>query len=603
MQVNPITSPPYKWICSLTIETAHGGKYIGSGFKIHLPNVNHTVVVTSGHCTYVDGAYANKITVTFPGEDAVDVEPNDIYASPEYISKRAEDHDYGLILLPGASDDGFGWSAIIPDKELNNRIVTNCGYPGDKKQGTMWITGGSISSYTANRIYYMNDTMGGQSGSPVYTWYGGYWTVLAVHSYGGCPNSAPRFTPEMISRFLERMALPGVQVSLHESICKKRDERVEVNPITSPPYKWICSLTIETAHGGKYIGSGFKIHLPNVNHTVVVTSGHCTYVDGAYANKITVTFPGEDAVDVGPNDIYASPEYISKRAEDHDYGLILLPGASDDGFGWSAIIPDEELNNRIVTNCGYPGDKKQGTMWITGGSISSYTANRIYYMNDTMGGQSGSPVYTWYGGYWTVLAVHSFGGCPNSAPRFTPEMISRFLERVNGLKKTSLRSVKFPDVYLRCDGTGVTHWQGPGGGTVNCQYKPPSPLESFYIYPVEMAPSLAPRGTSKVVIESVKFRHVFIRMDSKGMNSHNYTGGGEVNCQFKPSSWESYFLRQETKGVVSFRSVQFPRLYIRLDGTEVNSWSSSGGGTVNCQFYDEPSSATSSSESFYMEVC
>ena len=400
------------------------------------------------------------------------------------------------------------------------------------------------------------------------------------------------------------MALPAVQgSSLPKSFCGK-DERVRVDPMTSPPYKWICSLLIESVHGVMYRGSGFKIHLPDVNRTAVVTSGHCTYVQGAYAYKITVTFPGQQGVDVGPNDIYASPEYIDTGAEDYDYGLILLPGSSDDGFGWSAIIPDEELNNRIVTNCGYPVDKPRGSMWITGGSISSYTANRIYYMNDTMGGQSGSPVYTWYGGYWTVLAIHSYGGCPNSAERFTAEMISRFLERMNGLKKMSLRSVQFPNVYLRCDGTGATHWQGSGGGTVNCQYKPPSPWESFYIYPVEMASSLARQTTCKVVIESVQFRNVFIRMDSKGMHSFVYAGGGEVNCQFTTSFWESYFfLRQENKGVVSFRNVQFPHLYIRLDGTGVSSWSSSGGGTVNCQYYDNPTSTATSWESFHLEVC
>ena len=109
-------------------------------------------------------------------------------------------------------------------------------------------------------------------------------------------------------------------------------------------------------------------------------------------------------------------------------------------------------------------------------------------MNDAKGGQSGSPVYTWYGGYWTVLAVHSYGGCPNSAPRFTPEMISRFLGRMNGLKLKSLRSVAFPDVHVRCDGSGVTEWAEHGGGTVNCQCRPRSRLENFYIYPVEMTP-------------------------------------------------------------------------------------------------------------------
>ena len=389
--------------------------------------------------------------------------------------------------------------------------------------------------------------------------------------------------------------------SLVESVCGK-DERVGVDPMISPPYKWICFLSIESATGSRYVGSGFKIHLPDVGRTAIVTSGHCTYVQGAYANKITVKFPGEAAIEVGRNDLYASPEYIQSGSEDHDYGLILLPGpgTSDDGFGWSAIVANEELDNRLVTNCGYPADKPRGTMWITGGKIQRYTADKIFYMNDTMGGQSGSPVYTWYGGYWTVLAVHSYGGCPNSAPRFTYTMITRFLERMNAVKRKSLRSVPFPDVYVRCDGSGVTKPTGPGGGTVNCQYKPPRSWEGFYIYPVEMTPSSAIETTYKVVIESAHFRNVFIRLDSKGMSHSQGPGGGEVNCQFTPGSYERYIFKKENNGGHSFRSLQFPHCYIRLDGTGVTRQKGAGGGTVNCQWYDL-SALPGSYETFHVE--
>ena len=402
------------------------------------------------------------------------------------------------------------------------------------------------------------------------------------------------------SRTLSRMTSPAAKgFPKPERVCGK-DERVQVNPMTSPPYKWICYLLIESVNGQWYKGSGFKIHLPDVNHTAVVTSGHCTYVEGQYANQIIVIFPEEQAVPVGPNDIYASPEYIATSDEDHDYGLILLPGTSYDGFGWSAIIPDEELNNRLVTNCGYPGDKPERTMWVTGGPIETCTAKRIWYMNDTMGGQSGSPVYTWYGGYWTVVAVHSYGGCPNSAPRFTVEMISRFLERMDGLKKKSLESVKFSNVYLRCNGKEVTQWKKRGGGTVDCQFGPPKKLEMFYIYPVEIAPSLPePQTTYKVVIESAESRHVFIRMNGQGMDQPMGPGGGEVNCQFAISSSETYFLKKETNGY-SFRNVQFPQCYIRLDGTGIKKGSTSGGGTVNCQYYHHLFLAPSSWERFHL---
>ena len=168
MQVDPMISPPYKWICFLSIKSTSDKWSVGSGFKIHLPGVNRTAIVTAGHCTYVDGAYAAKIRVKFPGQATIVVSHgNNLYAAPEYIDFESEDHDYGLILLPGpgASDDGFGWSAIVSDEELKDRIVTNCGYPGDKRQGIMWITGGKIISYTANRIFYMNDTKGDKVGS------------------------------------------------------------------------------------------------------------------------------------------------------------------------------------------------------------------------------------------------------------------------------------------------------------------------------------------------------------------------------------------------------------------------------------------------------
>ncbi|KAI6648049.1 Extracellular metalloprotease [Oopsacas minuta] len=141
------------------------------------------LVVTSGHCTYVNNNYAKKILVTFPNQGTVTAFAKDLYASPEYIATGNPDFDYGLILLAGNSDDGFGWTSIIQDSELDARLVTNCGYPGDKPRAILWITGGPIHSFTPKRIYYMNDTAGGQSGSPVYTWCGGYWTVLGVHSY------------------------------------------------------------------------------------------------------------------------------------------------------------------------------------------------------------------------------------------------------------------------------------------------------------------------------------------------------------------------------------------------------------------------------------
>ena len=40
-------------------------------------------------------------------------------------------------------------------------------------------------------------------------------------------------------------------------------------------------------------------------------------------------------------------------------------------------------------------------------------------------------VFTWNGSCWTVVGVHGCSGHPNSATRFTTEMIFRFLRRMN----------------------------------------------------------------------------------------------------------------------------------------------------------------------------
>ena len=265
-----------------------------------------------------------------------------------------------------------------------------------------------------------------------------------------------------------------------------------------------------------------------------------------------------------PRSQFNSPD-MQQLSWFYDYGLILLPGKSGDGFGWLAIIDDEELNDRSITICGYPTDKPRRTMWIAGGNISSYTADRTFYMNDTMRRQSGT---LWTPVYWTVIGVHSYDGHPNSAQRFTNKMISRFLGFMNCLKLKSLRSFAFPNVYVRCDGSGVTEHVPSGGGTVNCQYKPPGPFEKFYICPVEVTPSLAPVSHCKVEIQSTNFSDVFIRLDGRGMSHFEGDGRGMVNyCQFTAGLHERFYLQPESNGCYSFRSVQFPHCYIRLDDT------------------------------------
>ena len=88
----------------------------------------------------------------------------------------------------------------------------------------------------------------------------------------------------------------------------------------------------------------------------------------------------------------------------------------------------------------------------------------------------------------------------------------------------SIESVAFPNVFMRMDGTGVTSQTTNGGGAVNCQFNP-GPYEKF---------KLRVQSDGSYSVESVAFPNVFLRMGS-GMTAFNGNGGGSVNCQFNAS--------------------------------------------------------------------
>lgn len=371
---------------------------------------------------------------------------------------------------------------------------------------------------------------------------------------------------------------------------KIMEKRARVDPMTSPPYLWICSLEITDAYGEKWSGTGFKLNNTIDNTTMLVTAGHCTYVRGAYAASIKVKFPDTPtSFTVTSKNLYASPEYISNGDPDYDYGLILITNqvsSGSGGFGWSTQISDSKLDKCSVTICGYPTDKPSNTMWVTGGKITSCNTKRIFYTNDSISKQSGCPVYVWHDGLWTVIGVHSFGGSPNSATRFTIQMMSQFLRHI-GCKKV-LESVHFPNVYLRCNGNRVTKFVSNGGGEVNCQYAQAQAWEVFYIIPLEMPPSLVKKSSLKVAIETSEWENVFLRMEAKNLTEFESTGGGVVNLQFGTGEFEKFILKQEgPKNVYSITSAKFTKCRLRIDGKGVDEWIDAGSGVVNCQYYED----------------
>lgn len=85
-------------------------------------------------------------------------------------------------------------------------------------------------------------------------------------------------------------------------------------------------------------------------------------------------------------------------------------------------------------------------------------------------------------------------------------------------------------------------------------------------------------------IGSVQFPNVFLRMDGNGVTAPVGPGAGTVNCQFGAGPYEKFRFVDQGDGMVAIVSVQFPNVCLRMDGNGVTAFAGAGAGMVNCQF-------------------
>ena len=172
-----------------------------------------------------------------------------------------------------------------------------------------------------------------------------------------------------------------------------------------------------------------------------------------------------------------------------------------------------------------------------------------------------------------LLPVLVASGPTPQLVRSLPEIISSLLLTVAG--KLSIESAHFPGVFLRLDGTGLSPAHKPpnGGGVVNCQ-QGASEWEKFRLVQLE---------GNVTTIESVQFPGVYIRMDGSSVKSKQLNGGGVVNAQVGAQAWEKFKLHPSGEGKVTIESAQFPGVFLRMDGRNVPR-GGNGGGVVNCQW-------------------
>ena len=203
------------------------------------------------------------------------------------------------------------------------------------------------------------------------------------------------------------------------------------------PWRAICALLITAADNRRFIGTGWL-----VSPRTVITAGHCVYMHdaGGWAKSVKVIPGCNDGSEPYGNytgtTMRSVTGWTSSKNRDHDYGAIILPSSSRPGvqtgtFGL-AVRNDAFLMNSSLNLSGYPGDKGGRQQWFMAQRPKRVSDRVITYDIDSMGGQSGSPVWVLENGQRYAVGVHTNGSASgNSATRINTAVFDNMVNWKN----------------------------------------------------------------------------------------------------------------------------------------------------------------------------
>lgn len=219
------------------------------------------------------------------------------------------------------------------------------------------------------------------------------------------------------------------------------DGRTRVTATTTYPYR----ANVLILRNGSLHCTGWMI-----SKDTMLTAGHCVHTGGSGGTWYTgLTFKPASNGGTAPYGTYTSRGtyalngWVNSGSSDYDAAIVKLSGAVGTSTGWFGMWwQTAALDGTFTRVTGYPGDKPS-TQWMSTGSVRSSQTNRVFYQNDTTGGNSGSPVWLFRGtgapfcsGGPCAMAIHTNGlgslsSTDNSGTRITEAKFNTFMSIVN----------------------------------------------------------------------------------------------------------------------------------------------------------------------------
>jgi glutamyl endopeptidase len=186
------------------------------------------------------------------------------------------------------------------------------------------------------------------------------------------------------------------------------DDRKRVTPTTAFPARATVLLTFSEGRCTGWL----------IGPDTVATAGHCVHSGGpgGHWRSGVAVYPGRNG-GTSPygsctaRRLHAVAGWIENSDDRYDYGAIKLNCSIGLTTGWYGMFWQKgPLVGLPAEINGYPGDKPL-TQWRSADEVRVSEALRLFYRNDTIGGMSGSPVWTKRGTPCPicVMAVHAYG--------------------------------------------------------------------------------------------------------------------------------------------------------------------------------------------------